>query len=214
MAEKPHARRDNTAPELSDSFTPATVDELLRAIGAHLTEAGLNSAVVTKVLTEQLAAAPSSHDLEGAGNLPRLNRNSIPTELKQDDADLLLSGLKALEGYADSSGLWTDLNPVSSPGEREVHGGGSTGMHARLVQRELGSSEVNLSRKWDPSTANVDPLAPDSHRRWRRCWPRSCSVPAAAWDTCRECRRHRERLKTRRQLEASLRSPAPSRYHR
>ena len=161
MAEKPHARRDNTAPELSDSFTPATVDELLRAIGAHLTEAGLNSAVVTKALTEQLAAAPSSHDLEGAGNLPRLNRNSIPTELKQDDADLLLSGLKALEGYADSSGLWTDLNPVSSPGEREVHGGGSTGTHARLVQRELGSSEVNLSRKWDPSTANVDPLAPD-----------------------------------------------------
>jgi hypothetical protein len=97
--------------------------------------------------SEQLAAAPSSHDLEGAGNLPRLNRNSIPTELKQDDADLLLSGLKALEGYADSSGLWTDLN--GSPGEQPWRERGSWGRfdwHARSTgaagARQLGGQPV------------------------------------------------------------------------
>ena len=159
MGDEPHARKDGTKPVLSDDFTAASVEELLRAVSVHLKAAGVNKELTERLLKEQFEAAPA---LDGEYNEPRLNRNSIPTEMQVDDADLLLSALKRLEGAADALGLGADLNAVSRAGEREVHGGGPTGSQARLMQRELGGSETNLRRKADlPASTVRDPMAPD-----------------------------------------------------
>ena len=163
MADEPHARKDGTTPVLSDDFTASSVEELVEALGTHLVAAGLKPSVVEALGAQiKTTSAPDGTPFES-----RVNRGSIPTEMKPEDSDLLVSGLKILEGVAESLGIDADLNPASIAGETIFHGSapeGESNAGSRLMQRELGGTEIHLQRREDREAADAapaDPLQPD-----------------------------------------------------
>jgi cation diffusion facilitator CzcD-associated flavoprotein CzcO len=152
-----HSRRDGTVPTLSEPFTPASVEELLSVVVKQLAAAGLPEADVASVAAQlATASAPAGMSVDA-----RLNLNSIETEMRSEDVDLLISGLKILEGFADGAGLPADLVPLAEPGQREHHGGKLEGTNAtsRLIRRDLGGSEIDLQQV-EPAVA-LDPSKPD-----------------------------------------------------
>eukprot|EP01045_Picozoa_sp_COSAG04_P001302 COSAG04_NODE_42_length_32379_cov_41.656691_25_plen_217_part_00 len=162
MADEPHARKDGTTPVLSDDFTAGSVEELVEALGTHLVAAGLKPEVVA-ALGAQIKTTAAE---DGTPFESRVNRGSIPTEMKPEDSDLLVSGLKILEGVAESLGIDADLNPASIAGETIFHGSapeGESNAGSRLMQRELGGTEIHLQRREDreADAAPADPLEPD-----------------------------------------------------
>lgn len=139
----------------------------------QMTAAGLRPGLIDALGQRFFGAGGGDLDDSGGGvNSPEFSRSSIPTEMRPDDADLLVRGMKALQAAAKALDLPAELLPTSQPGQNLYQGGAPPGdamgaAQTRLVHRSIGDSEVDLKRRdlghrvmGAPFNA-ADPLVPD-----------------------------------------------------